>query len=102
MCKLALRITAIVITLLAGQTSPAFAAGDSVVVLKETVTGNQEQPKVLYIVPWQAADDDTILKQPIASQINDDVFEHVERQELNRELNYLQTLSRSGKTQAQK
>jgi hypothetical protein len=100
MCKLALRITAILMVMLTGQAVPAFAAGE--VVLKDTVTGNQEQPKVLYIVPWQAADDDTILKQPIASQINDDVFEHVERQELNRELNYLQTLSRSGKTQAQK
>jgi hypothetical protein len=75
--------------------TPAFAQDDGVVVLKDTVTGNQEQPKVSYIVPWQAANDDTILKQPLATQLHSDVFEHIERQEHIRELNYLQTLSKS-------
>ena len=73
----------------------ALAQDDGVVVLSDTVTGNQEQPKVLYIVPWQAAEDDTILKQPLATQLHSEVFEHVERQEHIRELKYLQTLSRS-------
>lgn len=75
--------------------SDAFAQDDGVVVLSDTVTGNQEQPKVLYIVPWQAAEDDTILKQPLATQLHSEVFEHVERQEHIRELKYLQTLSQS-------
>lgn len=73
----------------------ALAQNDGVVVLSDTVTGNQEQPKVLYIVPWQAAEDDTILKQPLATQLHSEVFEHVERKEHIRELKYLQTLSQS-------
>ena len=32
------------------------------------VTGNREQPKVLYIIPWQAPDGKTDLNQPITSQ----------------------------------
>lgn len=68
---------------------------DGVVVLSDTVTGNQEQPKVLYIVPWQAAEDDTMLKQPLVTQMHSEVFEHVERAEHIRELKYLQTLSQS-------
>lgn len=72
---------------------PALAQDDGVVVLSDTVTGNQEQPKVLYIVPWQAAEDDTILKQPLTTQLHSEVFEHVERAEHIREIKYLQTLS---------
>lgn len=74
---------------------PALAQDDGVVVLSDTVTGNQEQPKVLYIVPWQAAEDDTILKQPLKTQLHSEVFEHVERAAHIRELQYLQTLSQS-------
>ncbi len=33
------------------------------------VTGNREQPKVLYIIPWQAPEGKTDLNQPITSQI---------------------------------
>lgn len=65
---------------------------EGVVVLSDTVTGNQEQPKVLYIVPWQAAEDDTILKQPLATKLHSEVFEHVEREEHQRELRYLRSL----------
>lgn len=72
---------------------PLVAQDDGVVVLSDTVTGNQEQPKVLYIVPWQAAEDDTMLKQPLKTQLHNEVFEHVERAEHIRELKYLQTLS---------
>lgn len=73
-------------------TMPALAQDEGVVVLSDTVIGNQEQPKVLYIVPWQAAEDDTMLKQPLATQLHGEVFEHVERQEHIRELKYLQAL----------
>lgn len=65
---------------------------EGVVVLSDTVTGNQEQPKVLYIVPWQPATDDTILELPLVTRLQRDVFEHVERPEHIRELRYLQSL----------
>jgi len=69
-----------------------FAQETGVVVLSDTVTGNQEQPKVLYIVPWQAADDNTILYQPLSTRLQRDVFKHVERPEHLRELKFLQQL----------
>ena len=60
--------------------------------LGSTITGNQEQPKVLYIVPWKQARDDTILDQSLESRLSD-VFDHLERDEHLRELDYFQTLS---------
>lgn len=75
------------------------AQDDSVVVLSDTVTGNQEQPKVLYIVPWQAAEDNTLLQQPLATKLHSEVFEHVERDQHRRELRYLQALSQSAEQQ---
>lgn len=67
------------------------SGGSSVVTLSATVKGNQEQPKVLYIVPWQAAQDDQILYQPLNSQTNR-IFGHVERSEHKRELDFIAEL----------
>lgn len=77
-------------------TFAAHAQDEGVVVLSDTVTGNQEQPKVLYIVPWQAATDDTILELPLVTRLQRDVFEHVERPQHIRELNYLNALVDAG------
>ena len=73
--------------------SPVFAQDEGVVVLSDTVTGNQEQPKVLYIVPWQPAEDTTILTQPLTTKLHRDVFAHIERPEHVRELQYLEQLA---------
>ncbi len=74
----------------------ALAQKEGVVVLSETVTGNQEQPKVLYIVPWQPANDDTILNQPLSTKLHRDLFAHIERPEHLRELQYLEQLAPKG------
>lgn len=66
---------------------------EGVVVLSDTVTGNQEQPKVLYIVPWQPADDDTILYQPLRTKLEQRIFDHVERPEHKRQVQFLEQLS---------
>lgn len=65
------------------------AGGEASVVLQSTITGNQEQPKVLYIVPWQGpggADQLNTGLQPVVS----DVFAPVDRREFQRELKYRQ------------
>ncbi len=65
------------------------AGGEASVVLQSTITGNQEQPKVLYIVPWQGpggADQLNTGLQPVLS----DVFAPVDRREFQRELKYRQ------------
>lgn len=65
----------------------ALSREEAVVVLRSKVTGNQEQPKVLYIVPWQQPDGPGSLYRPLQSLV-DEVFEPVERREFVRELNY--------------
>lgn len=75
---------------LSGMTN-VLAQEDRVVNLSTTVTGNQEQPTVLYIVPWQPADDKAILYQPVNSRLNN-LFGHVERPEHRRQVEFLQQL----------
>lgn len=67
------------------------AQDKEVVNLGATITGNQEQPKVLYIVPWKQTKDDTILSQGLESRLVD-VFDHVERTEHKREIEFFETL----------
>lgn len=60
---------------------------EATVVLHSTITGNQEQPKVLYIVPWQPPGNADKLMQPV-KPVLDDVFAPVDRAEFQRELKY--------------
>lgn len=70
-----------------------FAIGQGAnVTLESTVTGNQEQPKVLYIVPWKAPAGPDDLYQSLDSQLAE-VFNHVERAELQREIHYRRLLN---------
>ena len=84
---------AIILFLSITVAAQALAQKEGVVVLSDTVTGNQEQPKVLYIVPWQPAEDTTILSQPLTTKLHRDVFAHIERPEHVRELQYLEQLA---------
>lgn len=66
---------------------------DEVRRLGDTVTGNQVEPKVMYLVPWQdARDNNAIPYQPIRGQ-TDSLFNHVERSEHRRHLKYLRELA---------
>ena len=58
---------------------------DATISLQTTITGNQEQPRVLYILPWQSP---TATDVDFESLDNEQkaVFGHVEREELRREL----------------
>ena len=67
--------------------SSLVTAQEAQVVLRSTVTGNQEQPKVLYIVPWQQAEKPELIYQPLQTLV-DGVFEEVDREEFLRELRY--------------
>jgi len=84
---------AIILFLFIAVAAQALAQKEGVVVLSDTVTGNQEQPKVLYIVPWQPAEDTTILSQPLTTKLHRGGFAHIERREQVRELQYLEQLA---------
>ncbi|RZA06595.1 MAG: hypothetical protein EOO68_04810 [Moraxellaceae bacterium] len=58
---------------------------DATINLQTTITGNQEQPRVLYILPWQSPLTTSVDFEPLDSQ-QKAVFNHVEREELRREL----------------
>jgi hypothetical protein len=65
---------------------------EAVVVLRSTVKGNQEQPRVMYIVPWHRPGDSSLEYQPMDNLVND-LFTPVDRDEFTRELEYREMLS---------
>lgn len=58
---------------------------DATISLQTTVTGNQEQPRVMYILPWQSPLSPDLDIEMLDNQ-QDAVFGHVEREELQRGL----------------
>lgn len=72
--------------------STSVLSEEAVVVLRSTVKGNQEQPRVMYIVPWQRPGDSSLEYQPMDSLVND-LFTPVDRAEFTRELQYRDILS---------
>ncbi len=53
--------------------------------LEARITGSREQPQVFHIVPWQNPDSPMPDYDPLQSQLQD-VFGHLEREELRRSL----------------
>ena len=53
--------------------------------LQTTVTGNQEQPRVMYILPWQSPLSPDLEMEMLSSQ-EDAIFGHIERDEMQRSL----------------
>lgn len=82
-----LRLLCAVFTLAAAAQCLAEQSAEASVVLQSTITGNQEQPKVLYIVPWQPPGGVDQLQQPVQSLLGD-VFAPTDRAEFQRELKY--------------
>lgn len=65
---------------------------EPVVTLQSTVSGTADQPRVLYIVPWQepgAAEFDYVLDNRLVQ----DVFAPIDRDEFVRELYYREKLT---------
>lgn len=60
------------------------------------ITGNQELPKVLYIVPWKKSDLGDLLGKP-ANSLLDEVLQPVDRDVFKRENRYYDALKPDGK-----
>jgi hypothetical protein len=67
------------------QKSPA--AADRVDLGTATVTGDREQPKVMYIVPWKSSDIGDLSGKPMNSLL-DEALAPVDRDEFKREVAY--------------
>jgi len=55
------------------------------------VTGNQELPKVLYIVPWKRSDPGNLKARPVNSLL-DEVLAPIDRSEFMRQIDYYDEL----------
>jgi len=64
---------------------------DSMELSRTEITGNQELPKVLYIVPWQKSDPGDLLGRPVNSLL-DEVLAPVDRDEFLRQVKYYDDL----------
>ena len=75
-----------VLSLLYLVSSPA-PGQEPLITLHSTVSGNQEQPKVMYILPWQQSGD-AYFEQEFNARLTGDLFVPLDREEFVRELNY--------------
>jgi hypothetical protein len=64
---------------------------DSMELGRTEITGNQELPKVLYIVPWKKSDPGDFLGKPVNSLLNE-VLEPIDREEFIRQVGYYDDL----------
>ncbi|GAA5217524.1 hypothetical protein ACFSJ3_18440 [Corallincola platygyrae] len=64
----------------------AMANEPEIVELESTITGSQEQPKVIYIVPWQQPGDPKAMAQQINSYLDSQPLELLERPVFLRQL----------------
>ncbi len=60
---------------------------DSIQLERTEITGNQELPKVLYIVPWKKADPGDLMGKPINSLL-DEVLAPIDREAFIRRVDY--------------
>ena len=68
---------------------------DSMELGRTEITGNQELPKVLYIVPWQKSDPGDLMGRPVNSLL-DEVLAPVDREEFLRQVGYYDDLYGEG------
>jgi hypothetical protein len=65
---------------------------DSIQLGRTEITGNQELPKVMYIVPWQKADPSDLIGRPVNTLL-DEVLAPIDREEFIRQVDYYQDLN---------
>jgi len=65
---------------------------DSIELGRTEITGNQELPKVLYIVPWQKSDPGDLMGKPVNTLL-DEVLAPIDREEFIRRVDYYDDLN---------
>jgi hypothetical protein len=64
---------------------------DSMELGRTEITGNQELPKVMYIVPWKKADPGDLMGKPVNTLL-DEVLAPIDREEFIRQVEYYEDL----------
>ena len=65
---------------------------DTIELGRTEITGNQELPKVLYIVPWQKSDPGNLMGKPVNTLL-DEVLAPIDREEFIRQVDYYDDLN---------
>ena len=65
---------------------------DSMELGRTEITGNQELPKVLYIVPWQKSDPGDLMGRPVNTLL-DEVLAPIDREEFVRQVEFYKDLN---------
>ncbi len=68
------------------------SAQEASTTLHSTVSGNQEQPRVMYIVPWQRPEA-AAFDYELENRLAEELFSVVDRDEFVRGLNYSEALN---------
>ena len=82
-----------IMTLMVLFTPPAFAA-DSLDLEGTTITGSQELPKALHIVPWKSSEAGDLAGRPLNSLV-DEILAPIDRDVFLRELEYYEAVHSS-------
>lgn len=69
------------------------AAAEDIVTFESTITGSQEQPKVIYIVPWQPPKGPAQMSQSIDNLVMQDLLQPIDRDTFLRQVQYRATLN---------
>ena len=80
-----------------GAPAPNSRAMDTLDLGTTSITGNQELPKVLYIVPWKKSDLGDLVGRPVNTLL-DEVLEPVDPEVFQRHLSYYDALYGKGQT----
>ncbi|MFK8048491.1 MAG: hypothetical protein AB8B81_08660 [Halioglobus sp.] len=93
------RVSCIFVVLVSFGLSLDAIAQEPIVTLRSTVTGNQEQPRVMYIVPWQQPGGSNF-EYVMESSIGDELFAPVDREEFVRSMGYQEKISSNASSDA--
>jgi hypothetical protein len=72
------------------------AMAQEIITIQSTITGSQEQPKVINIVPWQKPEDPNYFGQDdLALGLMPNDFKPLNRDAFNKELQYISVMRKS-------
>lgn len=69
--------------------APLNGFAQQILTIESKITGTQEQPRVISIVPWQGVNEPEYIGEEMELEMVVDVFKPLERESFKRELNYL-------------
>ncbi len=73
------------------RSTGAGAVMDEMYLRRTEITGNQELPKVLYIVPWKKSDPGDLMGRPVNTLL-DEILAPLDREEFIRQVDYYDDL----------